>query len=45
MQLMLNIYELPVDDDARNPADYPKAFEVDWVQVSRQHPRQGGEET
>ena len=35
MQLMLGIYEFPVDDDPRDPADYPKAFEVDWVRVSR----------
>lgn len=36
MQLMLNVYEFPIDDDPRDPADYPKAFEVDWVRVSRQ---------
>jgi hypothetical protein len=35
MQLMLGIYEFPIADDSRRPADYPKAFEVDWVRVSR----------
>jgi hypothetical protein len=35
MQLMLGLYEFPVDDDPRDPAAYPKAFEVDWVRVSR----------
>jgi beta-glucanase (GH16 family) len=38
MQLMLGLYEFPPDDgtpDPRNPADYPKIFEVDWVRVSR----------
>jgi hypothetical protein len=38
LQLMLGIYELPRDDggeDPRDPADYPKAFEVDWVRGSR----------
>ena len=36
MQLMLGIYEFPIeDDDPRRPADYPKAFQVDWVRVSR----------
>jgi hypothetical protein len=35
MQLMLGIYEFPIDDDPRRPADYPKTFEVDWVRVSR----------
>jgi hypothetical protein len=37
LQLMLGIYELPPDagDDPRDPADYPKAFEVDWVRGSR----------
>jgi glycosyl hydrolase family 16 len=35
MQLMLGIYEFPIADDPRRPADYPKAFEVDWVRVSR----------
>jgi hypothetical protein len=38
MQLILGIYEFPVDDDQRHPADYPKAFEVDWVRVSRRRP-------
>ncbi len=42
MQLMLNIYEFPVDDDRRDPADYPKAFEVDWVRVSRRRAAPGG---
>jgi hypothetical protein len=32
---MLGIYEFPVDDDPRDPAAYAKAFEVDWVRVSR----------
>jgi beta-glucanase (GH16 family) len=35
MQLMLDIYEFPVDDDPRPPPDYPKAFEVDWVRISQ----------
>ena len=35
MQLMLGIYEFPIADDRRHPGDYPKAFEVDWVRVSR----------
>jgi hypothetical protein len=35
MQIMLGIYELPIADDPRQPADYPKVFEVDWVRVSR----------
>jgi hypothetical protein len=35
MQIMLGIYELPIPDDPRQPADYPKVFEVDWVRVSR----------
>jgi len=35
MQLMLGIYEFPVDEDARRPEDYPKAFEVAWIRVSR----------
>ena len=39
MQLMLGIYEFPIaGDDPRRPADYPKAFEVDWVRVSRRQP-------
>ena len=35
MQIMLGIYELPIADDPRQPAAYPKVFEVDWVRVSR----------
>jgi glycosyl hydrolase family 16 len=35
MQIMLGIYELPIADDRREPAAYPKAFEVDWVRVWR----------
>jgi hypothetical protein len=35
MQLMLGIYEFPVQADERPPADYPKAFEVDSVRVLR----------
>jgi hypothetical protein len=35
MQLMLGIYEFPIPHDPRHPADYPKAFEVDWVRMSR----------
>ena len=35
MQLMLGIYEFPIDDDRRDPQNYPKAFEVDWVRVSQ----------
>jgi hypothetical protein len=35
MQIMLGIYELPIADDPRHPAAYPKVFEVDWVRVSR----------
>jgi hypothetical protein len=35
MQLMLDIYEFPLDDDPRQNADYPKAFEVDWVRISQ----------
>lgn len=35
MQIMLGIYELPIADDPRRSADYPKVFEVDWVRVSR----------
>ena len=31
LQLMLDIYEFPVDGDERRPTDYPKVFEVDWV--------------
>ena len=42
MQLMLNIYEFPIDDDPRDPADYPKVFEVDWVRVSRRRQGPGG---
>jgi hypothetical protein len=42
MQLMLGIYEFPVDDDQRRPADYPKVFEVDWVRVSRRRHDAGG---
>jgi hypothetical protein len=48
MQLMLDVYEFPPDDDTpdpRDPADYPKAFEVDWVRVSRRradYPAQHG---
>ncbi len=37
MQLMLGVYEFPVDDDVRDPASYPKAFEVDWVRISQRH--------
>ena len=42
MQLMLNIYEFPVDHDRRDPADYPKVFDVDWVRVSRHRETTGG---
>jgi hypothetical protein len=35
MQLMLDIYEFPVDDDPRPPRDYPKVFEIDWVRISQ----------
>ena len=45
MQLMLDVYEFPPEDDApdpRDPADYPKAFEVDWVRVSCRRPEPGG---
>jgi hypothetical protein len=35
MQLMLSIYEFPVDDDARHPSAYPKAFVVDHVRGYR----------
>jgi len=35
MQIMLGIYELPIADDPRQPAAYPKVFDVDWVRVSR----------
>ena len=45
MQLMLGVYEFPPDGDAhdpRDPADYPKAFEVDWVRVSRRRGDSGG---
>ncbi len=33
LQLMLGIYEFPPEhgDDPRDPAGYPKAFDVDWV--------------
>ena len=34
MQLMLTVYELPGDDE-RDPADYPKAFVVDYVRGYR----------
>jgi hypothetical protein len=34
-QLMLGIYEFPVEGDERPSADYPKAFEVDLVRVSQ----------
>jgi hypothetical protein len=30
-----------VDDDRRDPADYPKVFEVDWVRVSRRREATG----
>lgn len=42
MQLMLGLYEFPIDDDPRDPADYPKAFEVDWVRVSCRRQEPGG---
>ncbi len=36
MQLMLGIYEFPIDGpDERPSAGYPKAFEVDWVRGYR----------
>jgi hypothetical protein len=35
MQLMLSIYEFPGDDDARDPAAYPKAFVADHVRGYR----------
>ena len=45
MQLMLDVYEFPPADDTpdpRDPADYPKVFEVDWVRVSRRREEPGG---
>lgn len=45
MQLMLNIYEFPIDGDAHDPhdaADYPKVLELDWVRVSRHRAEAGG---
>jgi Glycosyl hydrolases family 16 len=36
LQLMLGIYEFPANaPDQRRPADYPKAFAVDWVRGYR----------
>jgi hypothetical protein len=37
LQLMIDIYRFPVDDDRRPPAHYPKVFEVDWVRISQRH--------
>ena len=34
-QLMLGIYEFPIEGDERPAADYPKAFEIDFVRVSQ----------
>jgi hypothetical protein len=34
-QLMLGVYEFPIDGDERPAADYPKTFEVDHVRVSQ----------